>query len=57
MKKNPPLLFTMLINRFEGSCGTFGGEKKPPIVVNNIRLVCPKENNDHGVHVSMIIVI
>jgi hypothetical protein len=47
----------MLINRFEGSCGTFGGEKKPPIVVNNIRLVCPKENNDHGVHVSMIIVI
>jgi hypothetical protein len=28
-EKNPPLL-SILIKRFEGSCGTFGdGEKKP----------------------------
>jgi len=29
MKKNPPLFSTILINRSEGICGTFGeGEKK-----------------------------
>jgi hypothetical protein len=31
MKKNPPLLSTMLINGFEGSCGTFGEGKKNPL--------------------------
>jgi hypothetical protein len=28
MKKNPPLLSTMLIIGFEGICGTFGEGKK-----------------------------
>jgi hypothetical protein len=27
-EKNTPLSFTMLINRFEGSCGTFEEGKK-----------------------------
>jgi len=31
MKKNPPLLSMMLINRFEGSCATFGEGKKNPM--------------------------
>jgi hypothetical protein len=29
-KLNPPLSSTTLINRFEGSCGTFGNGKKKP---------------------------
>jgi hypothetical protein len=46
-----------LINRFEGSCGTFEKEKNP-IVINNIGSICPKKTtNDHGVDVNMIIVI
>jgi hypothetical protein len=28
MEKNPPLFFTILLNKFEKSCGTFGKEKK-----------------------------
>jgi hypothetical protein len=28
MEGNPPLLSMMLVNRFEGSCGTFGEGKK-----------------------------
>jgi hypothetical protein len=28
MKNNPPLLFITFINRFDGSCGTFGDENK-----------------------------
>jgi hypothetical protein len=46
MEKNPPLLFTTLINRLEGSCGTFVKKKKNPIVENVARLICPnkKEN-------------
>jgi hypothetical protein len=56
-EKNPLLLSLIFINRFEGSCGTFGGELKNPIVVNDIKLVCPKKNNDHGVDVSTIIII
>jgi hypothetical protein len=42
-EKNPPLLSTTLIIRFEGNCGTFGKEKKKPIVVNNIGSICPKK--------------
>jgi hypothetical protein len=30
-EKNPPLLSTTLINRFERSCGTFGKGKKNPL--------------------------
>jgi hypothetical protein len=65
MKKNPLLSPMMLINRFEGSCGTFGEEKKPN-VVNNTRSTCLENenfififflNNDHGVDVNNIIVI
>jgi hypothetical protein len=63
-EKNPPLLSTTLINRFEGNCDTFGKEGKNPIVINDIGLVCLKKkyfylvkNNDHGMDVSMIIVI
>jgi hypothetical protein len=62
-EKNPLLSPTMLINRFERSCGTFGEEKKPN-VVNNTWLTClekknyfPLKKNDHGVDVNMIIVI
>jgi hypothetical protein len=46
MKKNTPLSFTMLINRFKGSCGTFGEEKKTLILFLFL-------NNDHGVDVSI----
>jgi hypothetical protein len=59
MKKNPPLLSTMLINRFEGICGTFGKGGLKNIVINNIGSVCPPQKkqkpiiiiiltNDHG---------
>jgi hypothetical protein len=41
-EKNPPLLSTTLINRFEGKCDTFGKEEKNPIVVNDIGSICPK---------------
>jgi hypothetical protein len=44
-KKNPLLSPTMLINRFEGSCGTFGEEKKPN-VVNNTWLTCLEKNKN-----------
>jgi hypothetical protein len=40
MKNKPSLLSTMLINGFEGICGTFGKGKKT-IVINNIGSVCP----------------
>jgi len=30
-EKNPSLLCTMLINRFEGHCATFGKGKKNPL--------------------------
>jgi hypothetical protein len=43
-EKKSPLLSMMLINRFKGSYGTFGEEKKP-IVVNNIGLVCLGKKN------------
>jgi hypothetical protein len=57
LKENIPLLFTTFINRFEGSCGTFGEEKKF-IIINDIGSVCPYiYNNNHGVDVSMIIVM
>jgi hypothetical protein len=39
MENNPSLFSMTLINRFEGSCGTFGEEKKP-MVVNNTKLIC-----------------
>jgi len=50
-----PLLFTTIINRFGGSCGSFEKEKKP-IVINNIGSICPKKKlkkkkkkkNNHG---------
>jgi hypothetical protein len=68
MKKNPPLLSIMLINSFDGSCGTFGeGKKKPkssmtmgqfvPKSNNNQFLFLFSPNNNHGVDVNMIIVI
>jgi len=34
-EKNPPLLSTMLIKRFEGSCGTFGEGEKNPLISRN----------------------
>jgi hypothetical protein len=37
-KKWPPLLSETLINRFEGSCGTFEKEKKPNV---DARSICP----------------
>jgi hypothetical protein len=45
MKNNLPLLSIMLINRFEGICGTFG-EGKKTIVINNIGLVCPEKRKE-----------
>jgi len=42
MKKEITLLSTTLLNRFEGSCDTFGEGKKNPIVINDIRSICPK---------------
>jgi hypothetical protein len=58
-EKKPSLLSTMLINRFDGSCGTFGEGKKKPIVVNKIGSICSRKKikNDHGVDVSTIITI
>jgi hypothetical protein len=47
MKKNLPLLSTMLIKRFEGSCGTFGEWEKKSIVVNDIRSVFMENNNNN----------
>jgi len=59
MKKEPPLLPTIFINRFERSCGTFrGGEEKthchqrhwgnlPKKKKKPSFLI--KNNNDHGV--------
>jgi len=56
-----------LINRFQGSYDTFGERKKKTIVINNLGLICPKnknknnnlknKNSDHGVKVSIIIII
>jgi len=57
----------LLINRFKGSCDTFGKGKKPN-VIDDIGSVCPKRkekpfkniiiiNNNHGVDVSIIILI
>jgi hypothetical protein len=40
MKNNPPLSSTTLVNRFEGSCGTFGKEKQKPTIVNDIWSIC-----------------
>jgi len=55
-KKKPPLSSRTLINRFEGSYGTFGEGK--PIIINDIGLVCPKiKINNHGVNVNIIILI
>jgi hypothetical protein len=41
MENNPSLFSMTFINRFGGSCGTFGEEKKP-MVVNNTKLICPE---------------
>jgi len=40
-EKKSPMLSMMLINRFEGNCGTFGEEKIKFIVVNDNGLICP----------------
>jgi len=40
-KKKPPLSLRTLINKFEGSCGTFGEGK--PIINHNTGLVCPEK--------------
>jgi hypothetical protein len=37
-EKNSPLSSKTLINRFEGSCGTFEKEKKPNV---DARSICP----------------
>jgi len=43
-EKNLPLLSMTLINRFEGSCGSFTeGKKKKLIVINDIGLVCSQK--------------
>jgi hypothetical protein len=63
MEKNSPLLSTTFINRFEGNCGTFGKETKNPSIVNDNEPICLRKikyqiyNNNHGVDVSMIIII
>jgi hypothetical protein len=66
-EKNPPLLSTMFIIRFEGNCGTFGKERKTPLLSMTLCHFAPPKKkplflflffkNDHGVDVSMIIVI
>jgi hypothetical protein len=43
-KKKSPLSSTTLINRFEGSCGTFGEQKKPNVIIA-ARLICPWKEN------------
>jgi hypothetical protein len=64
MKKKTPLLSTTFIHRFEGSCGTFGEEKKNLVVCPWVSLPKKKinlkkkiKNNDLEMDVSMIIVI
>jgi hypothetical protein len=54
----------MLINRFVGSCGIFGKEKKNSMslttlgqLTQNKIFILKKKNNNHGVDVSMIIII
>jgi hypothetical protein len=37
MKNNPPLSSTTLINRFEGSHGTFEKRKQKPTIINDIK--------------------
>jgi hypothetical protein len=39
-EKKTPVSFRTIINGFEGSCGTFGEEKKP-VVINNIGSIYP----------------
>jgi len=34
----------MLINRFEGSCGTFGEEKKTPLLLTTLGQFAQKTN-------------
>jgi hypothetical protein len=63
-----PLLFTTIINKFGGSCGTFGEEKENPLLSTTLGQFPFFKNkiknplifvflNDHVVDVSMIIVI
>jgi hypothetical protein len=40
MKKKSPLLFTTLINKFEGNCDTFGEGGKKSCVIDDIGSVC-----------------
>jgi hypothetical protein len=72
MKKKTLLLLTTIIGRFERSCGTFGGGGGKNLLSSmtlfislpkgkkNKKLVFifySKNNNDHGVDVSIIMVI
>jgi hypothetical protein len=42
MKNNLPLSSTTLINRFEGSCGTFGEGKQKCTIIDDIYSICSK---------------
>ncbi len=62
-KKNPPLWPTIIICRFERSCGTFrGGGGKNLVLLTIVSQFAQKyyiyiyNNNDHGVDVSIVMV-